>query len=125
MFNNLFGHELDLAVGQFQVSDPLFKRELRLTFDDYQIYRVKPGTSSVNLTYDRGLMFSYGLPTGTDIVFEILNGEGIGAADAARNFDGDKYKNGMLRITQDLGEAFRVGAFSYPGNQELTPMMRI
>lgn len=117
MFNNLFGQELDLAVGQFQVSDPLFKRELRLTFDDYQIYRVKPGASSVNLTYDRGLMFSYGLPT-TDIVFEILNGEGIGAADPARNFDGDKYKNGMLRITQDLGESFRVGAFGYLGNQE-------
>jgi hypothetical protein len=118
MFNNLFGHELDLVVGQFQVSDPLFKRELRLTFDDYQIYRVKPGASSVNLTYDRGLMFSYALPTKTDIVFEILNGEGIGAADAWRNFDGDKYKNGMLRITQDIGEAFRVGAFGYLGNQE-------
>jgi hypothetical protein len=54
MFNDLFGHDFDVVVGQFQVSDPLFKRELRLTFDDYQIYRAKPGKSSVNLTYDRG-----------------------------------------------------------------------
>lgn len=118
MFNDVFGHDLDVVVGQFQVSDPLFKRELRLTFDDYEIYRVKAGASSVNLTYDRGLMFTYALPSKTDIVFEVLNGEGIGAADAARNFDGDKYKNGMLRITQDLGESFRVGAFGYLGNQE-------
>ncbi|MCK7528381.1 MAG: hypothetical protein MZV64_67860 [Ignavibacteriales bacterium] len=26
MFNDLFGSDLDLSVGQFQVSDPLFKR---------------------------------------------------------------------------------------------------
>ena len=32
MFNNLFHSDLDLYVRQFQVSDPLFKRELRLTF---------------------------------------------------------------------------------------------
>jgi hypothetical protein len=34
-FNNLFGADFDLMVGQFQVSDPLFKRELRLTYEDY------------------------------------------------------------------------------------------
>jgi len=118
MVNNLFGRELDVVIGQFQVSDPLFKRELRLTFEDYQIYRTKAGASSVNLTYDRGVMVSYALPTNTDIILEVLNGDGIGAADAARNFDSDMYKNGMLRITQDVGESFRVGAFGYIGNQE-------
>ncbi len=118
MFNDLFGRDLDVVVGQFQVSDPLFKRELRLTFEDYQIYRVKAGNSTVNLTYDRGVMMSYALPTSTDIVLEILNGNGIGAADAARSFDNDKYKNGMLRISQDIGESFRIGAFGYIGNQE-------
>ena len=41
MFNNLFGSELDITVGQFQISDPLFKRELRLTKDDYYIYDEK------------------------------------------------------------------------------------
>ncbi len=33
MFNNLFRTELGVSAGQFQVSDPLFKRELRLTKD--------------------------------------------------------------------------------------------
>ena len=69
---------LDFTVGQFQVSDPLFKRELRLTKDDYYIYKVKPGHSDVDLTYDRGVMLSYGFDSGTDIVLEIINGNGIG-----------------------------------------------
>ncbi len=43
MFNDLFGRDLDLYVGQFQVSDPLFKREIRLPFEDYQIYGAKAG----------------------------------------------------------------------------------
>ena len=44
-FNDIAGAPLDIQVGQFQVSDPLFKRELRLTFADYLIYRTKPGDS--------------------------------------------------------------------------------
>jgi len=118
MFNEIFGSELDVYLGQFQVSDPLFKRELRLTFEDYQIYRTEVGASSVNLTYDRGIMLTYGLPTKTDVVLEILNGSGIGQADPSRNFDDDKYKNGLIRISQDLGDVFRVGVFGYVGNQE-------
>lgn len=117
-FNNLFGSELDLQFGQFQVSDPLFKRELRLTFEDYQIYRATPGLSSATLTYDRGLIFSYGLPSGTDIVLELLNGNGIGPADADRAFDNDPNKNVMGRVSQDVGAGFRVGAFGYYGMEE-------
>lgn len=117
MFNEVLNTELDIYLGQFQVSDPLFKRELRLTLDDYQIYRVKPGLSSVNLTYDRGLMLTYGFATGTDITVEILNGSGIGAADASRSFDTDKYKNTMFRLSQDLGEHFRLGGFAYFGRE--------
>lgn len=119
MFNNVFGTELDVTVGQFQSSDPLFKRELRLSFEDYEIYRVKPGFSGTNLTYDRGLMLSYGLSSGTDIVLEILNGNGIGPADASKNFDSDLLKNVMLRVSQDIGEHARVGAFGYAGSQKL------
>lgn len=118
-FNNVFGSELDVTVGQFQSSDPLFKRELRLTFEDYEIYRVKPGLSETNLAYDRGLMFSYGFATGTDVVFEVLNGNGIGPADGARNFDSDLLKNVLLRVSQDLGEHVRVGMFGYAGSEKL------
>lgn len=117
MFNNLFRSELDVSVGQFQVSDPLFKRELRLTLEDYQIYRVRPGLSRINLTYDRGIMLGYGLPTKTDFVAEILNGNGIGSADAKRNFDADKYKNGFLRVSQEVGKTVRLGGFGYYGKE--------
>lgn len=119
MFNNLFNTELDLYVGQFQVSDPLFKRELRLTFEDYQIYKSKPANSKADLTYDRGLMFTYGLPTGTDIILEVLNGTGIGAANSFRIYDDDKYKNIFGRISQDVTEGLRVGAFGYFGKEDL------
>lgn len=118
MFNNVFRTELDVYAGQFQVSDPLFKRELRLTLEDYQVYRTRPGRSSANLTYDRGLMLTYGFPTGTDIIVEVLNGSGIGEADLSRNFDNDKYKNTAFRISQDIGEHFRLGGFAYFGREE-------
>jgi hypothetical protein len=118
MFNNIFKTDMDVYLGQFQVSDPLFKRELRLTLEDYQIYRVKPGKSSVNLTYDRGLMLTYGFPSGTDIVVEVLNGNGIGAADDERNFDRDKYKNLALRVSQDIGEHVRIGGVGYYGKED-------
>ncbi|MGQ9752243.1 MAG: hypothetical protein ACUVRE_06350, partial [Thermoanaerobaculaceae bacterium] len=36
-FNSVFGLPVDLLAGQFQVSDPLFKRELRLERNDYAI----------------------------------------------------------------------------------------
>ncbi len=118
MFNNIGGSQLDLYLGQFQVSDPLFKRELRLTFDDYEIYKTKVGKSVIDLAYDRGVMLTYGFESGTDIVVEVLNGNGIGGADALRNFDGDKYKNLFGRISQDAGENFRIGAFGYWGKEK-------
>ncbi|MBZ0198681.1 MAG: hypothetical protein K8H86_02355, partial [Ignavibacteriaceae bacterium] len=120
MFNNVFGSGIDATVGQFQVSDPLFKRELRLTFDDYDIYKIKPGNSGIDLTYDRGLMFTYGLPTGTDFTVEVLNGNGIDKLNNSGNFDDDKYKNVFGRISQDAGEHFRIGGFGYYGKEEKT-----
>ncbi len=118
MFNNLFGSDFDFIIGQFQVSDPLFKRELRLTFEDYQVYRTRVGESSVNLTYDRGIMLTYGFPSGTDFTLEVLNGTGIGEANPLRNFDSDKYKNIVFRISQDIGDHFRLGGFTYLGKEE-------
>jgi hypothetical protein len=118
MFNNLFGSDLDLYVGQFQVSDPLFKRELRLTFENYEIYSAHVGESKVDLTYDRGIMLTYGFPSGTDFSVEVLNGTGIGESNPFRNFDDDNYKNLFFRVSQDVGDSFRVGGFSYLGKEE-------
>jgi hypothetical protein len=119
MFNDLFNTELDFMIGQYQVSDPLFKRELRLTFDDYMVYIVRPGNSNINLAYDRGVMFNYGFDVGTNINLQVLNGTGIGEATLFRAFDKDKYKNVFLAISQDIGEYFRLGASGYYGNELL------
>lgn len=119
MFNNLFGSELDLVLGQFAVSDPLFKTELRLTFETYLPYKTKIGNSRINLSYDRGVMLTYGFDTGTDLVFEVVNGTGIGDPDGLKNFDFDPHKNFVGRVSQEIGEFFRLGAFGYYGKEDL------
>ncbi|MCU0640132.1 MAG: hypothetical protein MUF59_09735 [Candidatus Krumholzibacteria bacterium] len=118
-FNNLFGTELDIMAGQFQVSDPLFKRELRLTYEDYLIYKTRVGESPTNLAYDRGLMFLYGLPTGTDIVLQIVNGNGIGEKGESGFFDADEWKNTFLRVSQQAGPV-RLGGFGYLCNTRMS-----
>jgi len=119
MFNNVLG-DLDVAVGQFAVSDPLFKGELRLTYEPYKIYKARPGLSGIDLTYDRGIMLTYGLKGGTDLALEIVNGSGIGDSEAnpGGRFDADKYKNILGRVSQGIGESFRVGAFGYLGKEK-------
>lgn len=117
MFNNLFDSELDIYFGQFQVSDPLFKRELRLTYEDYPVYTVAPGKSQISLKYDRGFMITYGFETGTDLIFETVNGNGLVEADDFGVFDDDKYKSFAGRISQDIGEYFRIGGFGYYGKE--------
>ncbi|MDD3642836.1 MAG: hypothetical protein PHQ19_05165 [Candidatus Krumholzibacteria bacterium] len=116
-FNDLFGIDLDVMAGQFQVCDPLFKRELRLTYEDYVAYKIRVGDSPVNLAYDRGFMVTFGSDFGLDAVFEAVNGNGIGAAENER-FDDDHIRNFMLRLSQSAGPA-RIGAFGYYGDTEM------
>ncbi len=118
MYNDLFGIDLDIYLGQFQVSDPLFKRELRLSLEDYTLYTSRIGTSGINLTYDKGVMVTLGLPSGTGITMEVVNGNGIGEAHR-RVFDNDKYKNVFGKISQDIGEIITLGAFIYSGKESL------
>jgi hypothetical protein len=118
MLNDIFGPDLDLYVGQFQVSDPLFKREVRLPFEDYRIYTVKVGSSKANLTYDRGVMATLGLKSGTDLCFEIVNGSGLDPTNPFGNFDDDRYKNVLFRLSQDVGTGFRLGGFGYLGKEK-------
>ncbi len=118
MFNDVFGTGVSFALGQFQISDPLFKGELKLTFEDYMIYRVRPGFSHLDLKYDRGVMLSYTIPKGgPDIVLELLNGTGIHGADEFKNYDDDSFKNIFGRVSQDIGEHFRVGAAAFYGRE--------
>ena len=54
-----------------------------------------------------------------DLVLEVVNGSGIGESDANPNgnFDADKYKNVMGRVSQDIGDSLRIGAFGYIGKE--------
>lgn len=117
MFNNIANLDLDIYIGQFQVSDPLFKREVRLTRADYDILKVKVGASPVNLTYDRGLMINYMPVEGTDIFALFVNGTGIGTPGTNGNFDNDDYKNVAVRISQDIIPGVRIGTFGYFGKE--------
>jgi hypothetical protein len=112
--NDIAGLPVDAAVGQFQVSDPLFKRELRLEFEDYAVYRARLGQVPVDLTYDRGVMVMADA-AGFTSTFQLLNGSGIGAAQPDRHFDVDGGKNLFLHVTRDLASPVRVGAFGYYG----------
>ncbi len=112
-FSGLFGSGIDLVVGQFQVSDPLFKRELRLSRADYEIYRLRVGEVRANLTYDRGLILAGTLPLEIDTVLEVVNGNGIPEG----SFDQDNQKNVALRLAREFGPV-RVGLFGYFGKEE-------
>jgi len=102
-----------LIAGQFQVSDPLFKRELRLPYTDYYPYKVRVGSSSLDLTYDRGLMALWSPREGTDVAVELLNGRGLSQAENDQYGAGDQ-KSTFVRLSQDVGPV-RVGGFAYRG----------
>jgi len=118
VYHDLFGSGLNFYAGQFQVCDPMYKRELRLTLEDAKILTVAPGNSSAVLTYDRGIMFDYEIPKlKTVFTAEILNGSGIGAAGDGLKFDKDKYKNVMGRVAQPIGKNVEIGFFGYSGRE--------
>lgn len=117
-FNDVFGSNLDVMVGQFQTSDPLMKRELRMTIEDYVAYKPHVGESGINLTYDRGVMLPYSIDrTATDLVALVVNGAGIDAATEDRKFDTDKYKNYAFRLKQGIGDFLSVGGYVYYGKE--------
>ena len=124
MYSDLFGSGVNFYIGQFQASDPLFKSELRYTLESYKIYGIKPGNSTADLKYDRGMILERDFKTGTSVLGQVLNGCGIGEADEGFLFDKDKYKNFMGRITQSIGKSFSIGFFGYTGKELLSdPLM--
>jgi len=117
MYRDLFSSGINIYLGQFQASDPLFKGELRYTLEPYKIYGVRPGNSTTDLKYDRGFIMERGFSTGTDIIGQVLNGCGLGEADEGYLFDKDKYKNFMGKITQAIGKNLTIGVFGYSGKE--------
>ena len=117
-FTDIANSGASVIVGQFQVSDPLFKRELRLSYDDYQAYRVRVGRAAADLTYDRGLMALWSPWEGGDLSAAVVTGRGLAQADAQRQYDGDSDKNVLLRYSQDAGSRLRLGIFGYTGSEK-------
>ncbi len=115
-FTDLANSGVSVLVGQFQVSDPLFKRELRLSYDDYQPYRLRVGRSVADLTYDRGLMAMWSPWSGGDLAAAVVNGRGLGAAGESRQYDGDAEKNYFVRYSHSF-DRVRLGAFGYTGTE--------
>lgn len=115
-FSDIGGSGVSVIVGQFQMSDPMFKREVRLPFEDYHAYRVRVGDTRTDLTYERGLMANWTPINGTDLTLEVVNGQGLTAANASRQYDRDSDQTGLLRISQAIGPV-RVGAFGYAGRE--------
>jgi hypothetical protein len=115
-FTDLGGSGISVIAGQFQVSDPLFKRELRLSYEDYQPYRIRVGHASADLTYDRGITALFSPWQGSDVAVEVVSGRGLNLANENRQFDGDNGKSGVLRLSQEIGP-LRVGAFGYAGSE--------
>lgn len=116
--NNIANTELDLTIGQFQVCDPLFKRELRLTYEDYLLYKMKPEQSDIKLTYERGLMATYGFDFGLDMTAMVLNGNGIGEAGEDLLFDKDNDKSYAVRLLQGISFV-NIGLFAYSGREKI------
>lgn len=115
VWNDMGGKALDLNMGQFSVSDPIFKRELRLPVDDYQVYRLRVGDQVSALSYERGVMAIGEIGT-TQVTLSVLNGNGLpGAADG--RYDDDREKNVFAHVTRDLTEGLRLGALGYAGRQ--------
>ena len=112
--NDIGGAPVDVMVGQFQVSDPMFKRELRLSFEDYAVYRARLGDVPSDLTYDRGMLATADV-AGFTLSGQIVNGNGRGAAGDDRHFDSDAGKTFALHATRDITSGLRLGAFGYTG----------
>ncbi|WP_091508649.1 hypothetical protein [Microbulbifer yueqingensis] len=69
-YSDLFCTGTGLQLGQFQVSDLMFPRELRLTFQDYMVYRL------AGITYERGMVLDRSFGP-VDVALGLVNGNGI------------------------------------------------
>lgn len=119
-FKRPLGVPADVTIGQFQIIDPLWKRETRITLEDYAALRARPGATAAGLTYDRGILVTAALTGSTTLVAELVNGNGIPASTAAGTFDSDRSKAGVLILTQAVGP-LQLGLLGYFGRQTFAP----
>lgn len=117
--DDVFGSGVGMMLGQFQVSDLMFPRETRLTFQDFMVYRM------AGLTYDRGVVFSTAAGP-LDVALGWVNGNGIeqniginspGYKRPDHLFDNDNGKAVFGRLGTTAGPV-TIGLFGYDGSQK-------
>lgn len=117
--DDIFDSGISLMLGQFQVSDLMFPREIRLTFQDFMVYRM------AGLTYDRGTIFSYAAGP-LDLSLGLVNGNGIDENKTINSpgykrpdhlFDNNTGKSVFGRIGTDVA-GVQLGLFGYSGTQK-------
>ena len=115
---DVFGTGVGLQLGQFQISDLMFPREVRLPFQDYMVYRL------AGITYDRGVLLDRGLGP-VDAAFGLVNGNGVNSSFDLNSpglnrpdnmFDNDNSKTAFGRLATDIGPV-NVGLFGLSGKQ--------
>lgn len=116
--DDTFGSGIGTMLGQFQLSDLMFPREIRLPFQDFMAYRF------ANITYQRGIMFDRDVGpvklalgavngNGTEVNYN-LNSPGYLRPD--KMFDNDTRKNLFGRVGVKVGPV-TIGAFGLSGSQ--------
>jgi len=116
-FHDLFGLPLSFVFGQYRISDPIKPSEIRMTFEEYKIFKFTVGDSKIALSYDRGLMAGYATKFGMDFNLQVVNGNGI---DEQEIFDSDKYKSVVYRVAQSLWkDNIRIGILGYTGREAM------
>jgi hypothetical protein len=116
-WNHVAGAPVNLVVGQFGLSDPVFPRELRLEYQDYAIYRARIGDTPSDLLYDRGLMVSADV-AGFTVSGAMINGNGNHAASTSRRFDDDRNKSFLAHASREVVSGVTLGALAYVARQE-------
>ncbi len=118
-YDDLFGTKVAMQLGQFQVSDLMFPREIRLPFQDFVAYR------SAGITYDRGIIFDRGFEP-VDVAVGFVNGNGINAnydinspgyRRPDKMFDNDSNKTLFGRVGMPIGPV-NAGLFALTGRQK-------
>jgi hypothetical protein len=116
--DDLFGSGVGAMLGQFQVSDLMFPRETRLTFQDFYAYR------AAGVTYERGVILDRAVGP-VDFALGAVNGNGIeqnfpidspGYRRPDRLFDNDSDKSLFGRIGLSAGPV-GIGLFGLAGEQ--------
>ena len=116
--DDVFGTGTGLILGQFQVSDLMFPRETRMTFQDFMAYRFAA------ITYERGMILDHAMGP-VSLSAGAVNGNGINASASLnspgykrpdRMFDSNNSKDIFGRVGTDLGPV-KMGLFGLVGKQ--------